>query len=134
MHPSPDQSRFLPEFPGLYASSNGRTVTNAAGFEIGWRDDGATPYVAEGYGILLWGENPGEPPKGEDEILRVLKQLRCTIEEDSQYTSDEDGRAVRALEVRLPVEMTAKEGRRFLNALDRWDREFQAAIDEGYVD
>jgi hypothetical protein len=137
MHPSPDQSWSLPEHPGLYADEAGTSVTNAAGFSIGWRGDGE-PFVVEGYGIALWGKNPGEPPQGQDEVLRVLKQLGCTILEDTCHVAEGDdpeirGRQCRALEIQLPVNMTEKQGQRFRNALDRWDREFEANIDTGDI-
>ncbi len=138
MHPSPDQ-RSLPEYPGLYADEAGTTITNEAGFAIGW-DENQAPVVVEGYGISLWSENPGEPPKGQDEVLRVLKQLGCTILEDRchDYGEEDDdpevrGRQCRSLEVRLPTIMTKRQGQRFRNALDRWTRELEANIDEGDI-
>lgn len=126
--------------PHLYMDEACTTVMNAAGFSLGWRDDGKEPFVVDGYGIALWGKNPGEPPQGQDEVLRVLKQLGCTIQEDKHYEYGEDekfpecrGRQCRSLEVRLPVEMTEKQGKRFRNALDRWEKEFEANIDTGDV-
>ena len=134
---NPPESEVTDLPPSLYVSEDG-TLINEAGFELGWRD-GEEPFVVEGYGIALWGKNPGEPPQGQDEVLRVLKQLGCTIFEDRHHVYDEDddpdvrGRQCRALEVRLPVNMTEKQGKRFRSALDRWDQEFEANIDTGDV-
>ena len=123
--------------PDLYASED-MVITNEAGFELGFRGEAGEPFVSEGYGIALWGKNPGEPPQGQDEVLRVLKQLGCTILEDRHHEFGEDdkfpefrGRQCRSLEVELPVAMTKKQGQRFQNALDRWEHEFEANIDSG---